>query len=110
MLDESTDKKDTTQLLVFIRGIDHNFAITEELLSVEPLKDTTTDQDLYECVENCLDRSGLPWNKLASITTDSVPSLTGKQVGLIKLLKDKVKWEQPLHTVIPLHYSPGKFV
>ena len=38
-LDESTDIEDTAQLLVFIRGIDENFEITEELLSLEHLKD-----------------------------------------------------------------------
>ena len=52
-LDESTDIGDTAQLLVFIRGIDENFEITEELLSLEHLKDTTTGQDLFENVENC---------------------------------------------------------
>ena len=59
-LDESTDIEDTAQLLVFIVGIDENFEITEELLSLEHLKDTITGQDLFESVENCLDRSGLP--------------------------------------------------
>ena len=88
-LDESTDIEDTAQLLVFIRGIDENFEITEELLSLEHLKDTTTGQDLFESVENCLDRSGLPLHKLASITTDGAPPLTGKNVGLIKLISDK---------------------
>ena len=102
-LDESTDIEDTAQLLVFIRGIDENFEIKEELLSLEHLKDTTTGQDLFESVENCLDRSGLPLHKLASITTDGAPALTGKNVGLIKLLNDKVKREHPLHSVMSFH-------
>ena len=50
-LDESTDIEDTAHLLVFIRGFDENFEITEELLSLEHLKDTTTGQDLFESVE-----------------------------------------------------------
>ena len=102
-LDESTDIEDTAQLLVFIRGIDENFEITEELLSLEHLKDTTTGQDLFESVENCLDRSGLPLHKLANIITDGTPALTGKNVGLIKLLNDKVKREHPLHSVMSFH-------
>ena len=102
-LDESTDIEYTAQLLVFIRGIDENFEITEELLSLEHLKDTTTGQDLFESVENCLDRSGLPLHKLANITTDGAPPLTGKNVGLIKLLNDKVKREHPLHSVMSFH-------
>ena len=102
-LDESTDIEDTAQLLVFIRGFDENFEITEELLSLEHLKATTTGQDLFESVENCLDRSGLPLHKLASITTDGAPPLTGTNVGLIKLLNDKVKREHPLHSVMSFH-------
>ena len=102
-LDESTDIEDTAQLLVFIRGIDENFEITEELLSLEHLKDTTTGQDLFESDENCLDRYGLPLHKLASITTDGAPALTGTNVELIKLLNDKVKREHPLHSVMSFH-------
>ena len=102
-LDENTDIEETAQLLMFIRGIDENFEIIEELLTLEHLKDTTTGQDLFESVENCLDRSGLPFHKLASITTDGAPALTGKNVGLIKLLNDKVKREHPLHSVMLFH-------
>ena len=64
---------------MFIRGIDENFEITEELLSLEHLKDTTTGQDLFESVENCLDRSGLPLHKLASITTDGCTGINRKK-------------------------------
>ena len=39
-LDESTDIQDTAQVLIYIRGIDGNFKITEELLSMESLKDS----------------------------------------------------------------------
>ncbi|XP_076799958.1 zinc finger BED domain-containing protein 5-like isoform X1 [Clavelina lepadiformis] len=46
-LDESTDVQDTAQLLVFIRGMDANFQLTEEQLSVESLKDRTTDEVGY---------------------------------------------------------------
>jgi len=37
-LSDSTDIQDTAQLLVFIRGMDANFQLTEEILSVESLK------------------------------------------------------------------------
>lgn len=89
-LDESTDIDDTTQLLIFVRGITENFEITEELLSMESMKDTTTGEDLFEYVENALHKLELPWEKLASVTTDGSPSLTGKNVGLLKRLADRV--------------------
>ena len=53
-LDERTDIQDTAQLLIYLREIDENFEMTEELLSMESLKDTVTGKDLYNCVINCL--------------------------------------------------------
>ena len=69
-LDESTDLQDTAQLLIFIRGINSRFEITEELLGVESLKDTTTGRDLFGVVENCVEKSGLQWKNMFSVTTD----------------------------------------
>ena len=43
-LDESTDVDDTAQLLIFVRGISENFEITEELLSMQSMNDTTTGE------------------------------------------------------------------
>ena len=102
-LDESTDVHDTAQLLIFIRGINTSFKLTEELLSVESLKDTTTGHDIFNAVNNCIERTGLVWNKMASVTTDGARALTGKNVGLVKLISDKIKAEYPEHTLLPLH-------
>ena len=46
-LDENTDIDDTAQLLIFVGGISENFEITEELLSMESMKDTTTGEDIF---------------------------------------------------------------
>ena len=99
-LDESTDVLDTAQLLIFIRGIDEHFCITEELLSMESLKGTTTAQDIFDSVMHSLEKSELCLDKLVSITTDGVPSLTGKHSGLIKRMNDKNQADYPLHTVL----------
>ncbi|XP_071039548.1 general transcription factor II-I repeat domain-containing protein 2B-like [Parasteatoda tepidariorum] len=45
-VDESADTVDTVQLAVFIRGINSNFEITEELLKCFPLTGTTTANDI----------------------------------------------------------------
>ena len=82
-LDERTDIQDTTQLFSYLRGIEECFEITEELLSMESLKDTVTGKDLYSSVINSLIRSGLSLDKLASITSDGAPSLTCKHSGLV---------------------------
>ena len=69
-LDESTDVQDTALLWVFIREINTRLELTEELFSVEPLKDTTKGQDLFNAVQKCIERTGLVWNKIASVTTE----------------------------------------
>jgi hypothetical protein len=43
-LDDSTDASDTAQLTIFIRGVDADFSITEELLALHPLKGTTINK------------------------------------------------------------------
>ena len=81
-LDESNDIKDTAQLLIFIWGINDRFEITEEFLTVESLKGKTRGQDLYDRMSPVIEGMNLPWSKLANVTTDGSPNLTGKNVGL----------------------------
>ena len=102
-LDERTDIQDTAQLLTYLRGIDENFEMTEEMLPMKSLKDTVTGKDLYNCVINCLIRSGLSLDKLASITTEGAPSLIDKYSGLVKLMNDKIKEDYRLHSVLSFH-------
>ena len=51
---DSTDTADTAQLAIFIRGVDDEYDVTEEMASLVPLKDTTKSRDLYEAVKNML--------------------------------------------------------
>ena len=102
-LDESTDEEDTAQLLIFIRGVNRNFVVTEELLGLESIKDTTTGKDLFEHTVHCVEKNSLSWNKLASITTDGAKAFTGKNVGMVKLLKNKLKAEDANSDVMSFH-------
>ena len=61
-LDESDDVRATAQLLIFVRGINDNFEIIEELLAMESLKGTTRGEDLFLKVTGVIDRFKLPWN------------------------------------------------
>ena len=71
--------------MVFIRGMDANFQLTEEILSVESLKNTKTGKDLFPAVENCTARTGLAWNKIASVTTDGARALTRKMQNILAM-------------------------
>jgi len=50
-IDESADATDTTQLAIFIKGIDNKYNVTEEMAYLVLLKDTTKSLYLYEAVK-----------------------------------------------------------
>ncbi|XP_023027985.2 general transcription factor II-I repeat domain-containing protein 2-like [Leptinotarsa decemlineata] len=66
-LDESTDITDTAQLAVFIRGIDVNFVVTEEMAALFPMKGSTRGCDVLESFNSVIDRYGLKLSNLAGI-------------------------------------------
>ncbi|CAK1583558.1 unnamed protein product [Parnassius mnemosyne] len=80
-LDESTDLSDTAQLAMFIRGVDKEFTITEELLTLQPLKGTTTGEDIFIEVQKLFTSFCLPWSKLIGVCTDGAPSMVGLRKG-----------------------------
>lgn len=89
-LDESTDIKDTAQLLIFLRGIDNNFIVTEELAALHSLKGTTKAEDLFQKVCVTIQEMNLNWDKLKSITTDGARNMVGSKGGLVVKIKEEV--------------------
>ncbi|KAM3936090.1 general transcription factor II-I repeat domain-containing protein 2B-like [Leptodactylus fuscus] len=89
-LDKSTGVTDTVYCAVFIRGVDANFNVFEELLDMLPMKGTTTGQDIFQELEACIDRCGLPWDTLVSVATDGAPAMCSQKAGVVGLLKDKL--------------------
>lgn len=102
-LDESNYIKDTAQFLIFIRGINENFEITEEFLDMESLKGKTQGEDLFNSVSAVIQRHKLPWSTLPNVTTDGSPNLTGKNVGMLERIQDSMKEDKPEQEVIFLH-------
>lgn len=88
--DESTDISDTSQLVVFIRGVNDSFEVTEEMLNLLHLKDTTRGEDVFQAIDKCLVKNGLKFDALAGLATDGAPAMVGKNKGAIKLLLDNL--------------------
>lgn len=61
-VDESCDASDTAQLSVFIRGVDSNLCVTEELLGFKSMHGTTTGKEIFEEVSKCVTEIKLPWD------------------------------------------------
>ncbi|KAM3838284.1 general transcription factor II-I repeat domain-containing protein 2A-like [Diretmus argenteus] len=101
-LDESTDITDTAQLAIFVRGVDDNFQVTEELLRVIPMHGQTTAQEIFNQLSDAMAGAGLSWKRLAGITTDGAPSMTGRKNGLVAHVQRKLE-EEGVEEAIALH-------
>ena len=66
-----------------------DFKITE-LAAIRSIKEITTGSDQFTEINACMDTSGLKWNSLVRVTTNDCPNLTGKNIGLLKVIQDKV--------------------
>ncbi|XP_075455203.1 general transcription factor II-I repeat domain-containing protein 2-like [Ascaphus truei] len=87
-MDESTDLKDTAQLLIFIQGINRNFEITEELVGMCSLTGRTTGKEISTEVIKCMnDKLGIGYENLVAICTDGAPAMCGKHVGAVTLIE-----------------------
>jgi aspartokinase-like uncharacterized kinase len=53
-MDESTDVSDTAQLAIFVRGIDNEFNVTEELAGLMAMKGMTTSEYLHDEIKKVL--------------------------------------------------------
>ena len=89
--DESNDMTDTAQLSIFIRGIDDDFKITEEMLTLFPMKGTTKGCDIFSAVQSTFNRYNLKFANLSGVVTDGAPVMVGKNEGLVALIKKKKK-------------------
>jgi hypothetical protein len=90
-LDESTDVSDTAQVLVFIRGINRNYEVYEELLDVNSIHGTTTGEDVFKGVENAVQKNNLQWKNLKCITTEGGKNMCGKNKGVVALVSKTVE-------------------
>ncbi|GAA6095214.1 general transcription factor II-I repeat domain-containing protein 2-like [Tachysurus ichikawai] len=97
--DESTDTFDTAQLLIFLRAVDNEMIVSENLLDLQSLKDQTRGTDLFASVCSAVDDMKLSWNKVTGIITDGAPAKAGERSGLATLVCNKVNKEGVIKTI-----------
>ncbi|XP_038202257.1 general transcription factor II-I repeat domain-containing protein 2 isoform X4 [Arvicola amphibius] len=86
-IDEITDINDTTQLAIFIRGIDDNFDVAEELLDTVPMTGAKSGNEILLCVENSLKKFSIDWSKLVSVASTGTPAMVDANSGLVTKLR-----------------------
>ncbi|XP_077658749.1 general transcription factor II-I repeat domain-containing protein 2B-like isoform X1 [Urocitellus parryii] len=89
-IDEITDINNTTQLAIFIRGVDAGFDVSEELLDTVPLTGTKSANEVFSRVEKSLKKFNIDWSKLVSVASTGTPAMVDANSGLVTKLKSKV--------------------
>ncbi|XP_001372983.4 EPM2A-interacting protein 1 [Monodelphis domestica] len=87
------------RLLVFVRGVDQDYEVEEELLTVVNLANGPTAAHILRTVSDALARAGLPWDKLVGIAS------TGTEAcgALVPLLQERAGGTPLLHCAGLLH-------
>lgn len=87
-LDETCDLTGMAQLAIFVRCIDDNFTIFQDLLDLCQLETTTTGKDIFMKLKDCVEGKKLNWDKCNSVCTDGAPAMIGKTNGVVTLLQN----------------------
>lgn len=98
-LDESTDINDVAQLCIFVRYFANN-AFQEEFLSLIPLTNRTTGEDIYKAFKTFMDTHNIPLDKIVGVATDGAPAMVGRHSGFVKHLMDVTPTVVPFHCII----------
>lgn len=106
-LDESTDQADVSQLLIFVRTIQEDFTVNEELLSLIPLHGTTKGTDIFKAVQSSVKNYG-GFDKCSCIVTDGAKAMTGTGTGFCGQLKQNNINCPTIHCIIHQEALCGK--
>lgn len=90
-LDESTDSRDSAQVLYFIHAITDDFQLFEELLALGTLKRRTRGIDIFNNFKEQCHKGGLNFTNLVSVCTDGAPAMMAKNEGYTAYLKRETK-------------------
>ena len=90
-MDESTDLTTTSQILIFIRGVNLDFKITEQLALVYSMHGTTTGENLFLEVEKILQCYSFHLNKLQCVAVDGGKNVAGLKKGLVGRIMSKLE-------------------
>jgi len=90
-LTKNAEFSNTVFQAIFIRGIGEALSVTEEILGLVPMMDTTTAKDIFNSLVRVLNRVGVDWPRAVSIATDSASSMMGKKQVLRQNLEKKYR-------------------
>ncbi|XP_026827608.1 general transcription factor II-I repeat domain-containing protein 2A-like [Ooceraea biroi] len=109
-LDESTDNRHVSQLSIFARIVQTDFSYVEELLDFVPLHGTTKGIDIFEAVNQTLQKFDSDFLKCSAIVTDGVKAMLGSKNGFFGQIKQRDLKFPVIHCIIHQEALCGKVV
>lgn len=90
--DESTDVANMSQFLCFVRyECDRDTSIKENMLFCKTVPGHATGQCLFDVFyEATRNYTNIDWTKCIAVCSDGAKAITGKNSGLMKILKDRL--------------------
>lgn len=86
-------------MLTYVRYF-YNKEIHEDILFSTKFESTTTGKNIFDTLVNFFTDNNIDLKKCVSITTDGAAAMTGKHVGLVKLMKDVVPSIKRTHCIL----------
>jgi hypothetical protein len=81
-LDEATDNNDDADLIYYVRFIDGEDNIIEDLLFCKSITAGSKAVDLFEVIDSFMDENSIDWTQCVSVCTDGARSMSGRYGGL----------------------------
>ncbi|XP_029043251.1 general transcription factor II-I repeat domain-containing protein 2-like isoform X1 [Osmia bicornis bicornis] len=89
-------------IAIFIRGVNSNLHVTEELLDLVPVDDMIAE-NILSSVNKTLQNNDLKWERLVSITTNGSSMMTEDKIGFMSLVNGKMREIGSSNNVIAVH-------
>lgn len=107
-LDESTLRDNEVLLLAYVRYVNIDAKITEELLFAKSLNTDTKGLTIFKVVDNFFTEKSIPITNCIACATDGAPAMIGRQRCFIAHLKNAVPGIFTVHCVIHRQHLESK--
>lgn len=103
-MDESTDVKDSAQVLLFIRGVNSEFNITQELAYVHSMENNVTGDEIFAKVNETISSLGLDFKHLKGVTTNGGKNMSSTKTGVVGNICNSVKTAGGVKPMVKISY------
>ncbi|XP_063312646.1 zinc finger BED domain-containing protein 5-like [Pelobates fuscus] len=107
-LDESVIADNNALLMTYVRYLDENNTLQEEMLFTVNLITDTKGLSIFNAVKSYFAKNNIPLNNIVACATDGAPSMVGRYRGFVAYLKEEVPNVLCIHCVVHRQHIVGK--